>query len=159
VFQPHRYSRTAQFKAEFAASLALADSVHLLDVYPAGESPGLGGTTADVYAELKRGAPLLPVSYLPGDGPGRIASLLREAKPGDLVAFVGAGDIDQERGHGLMPRGRRQPARSGGTGSPRWCARFFPRGPGSPGRSPWRRKTTLRVGGAARLYAEPAERG
>ena len=32
VFQPHRYSRTARFKAEFAASLSLADSVHLIDV-------------------------------------------------------------------------------------------------------------------------------
>src|SRR5476649_2056920 len=66
AFQPHRFSRTAQFKAEFAAALALADSVHLLDVYAAGESPLAGGTSADIYAELKRSAPALPVSYLPG---------------------------------------------------------------------------------------------
>ena len=56
VFQPHRHSRTARFKAEFAASLALADSVHLLDVYSAGEAPVSGGTTADIYAEIKRSA-------------------------------------------------------------------------------------------------------
>ena len=39
VFQPHRFSRTRQFKNEFAAALAMADSLHLLDVYGAGESP------------------------------------------------------------------------------------------------------------------------
>src|SRR5208283_3380599 len=47
VFQPHRFSRTAQFKAEFAAALSLADRVHLLDVYSAGEAPVDGGTAAD----------------------------------------------------------------------------------------------------------------
>src|SRR5581483_6516354 len=36
VFQPHRFSRTAQFKVEFAAALSLCGRVHLLDVYPAG---------------------------------------------------------------------------------------------------------------------------
>ena len=53
VFQPHRHSRTAQFKAEFAASLALADSVHLLDVYSAGEQPASGGTTSGPQNVLK----------------------------------------------------------------------------------------------------------
>ncbi|MBI4625959.1 MAG: hypothetical protein HY736_22405, partial [Verrucomicrobia bacterium] len=48
AFQPHRFSRTAQLKAEFAAALAAADGVHLLDVYPAGEAPVAGGTAADI---------------------------------------------------------------------------------------------------------------
>ena len=39
VFQPHRYTRTAQFKADFARVLAGADEVYLLDVYAAGEAP------------------------------------------------------------------------------------------------------------------------
>ena len=94
VFQPHRFSRTAQFKAEFAAALALADRVHLLDVYAAGEAPVAGGTTADIYAELKRGNEALPVDYLPGGGPGLFRTLTQEAAAGDWVAFVGAGDID-----------------------------------------------------------------
>ena len=72
VFQPHRFSRTAQFKAEFAAALALADRVHLLDVYPAGEAPLPGGTTADIYAEIKRSSGALPVDYLPGGGAGAV---------------------------------------------------------------------------------------
>src|SRR5208283_3621864 len=32
VFQPHRFSRTARFKADFAAALGLADRLFLLDV-------------------------------------------------------------------------------------------------------------------------------
>jgi UDP-N-acetylmuramate--alanine ligase len=155
VFQPHRYSRTARFKAEFAAALALADSVHLLDVYSAGEAPVSGGTTADVYAELKRGAPLLPVSYLPGGGSGCIPTLLREAKPGDLVAFVGAGDIDR------TARAWIEAARRGMALSQRWdrvAAAMRPllsRAAKLTREEPLAKKTTLRVGGEARLFCEP----
>jgi UDP-N-acetylenolpyruvoylglucosamine reductase len=156
VFQPHRHSRTARFKSEFAASLALADSVHLLDVYSAGEPPVSGGTTADVYAELKRGAPMLSVSYLPGDGAGCIPALLRDAKPGDLVAFVGAGDIDRTA-RAWVGAFRGAIARS-----LRWD-RFVERVRPLLSRDskltrdePLARKTTLRVGGPARLYCEPA---
>ncbi|HTU03711.1 MAG TPA: UDP-N-acetylmuramate dehydrogenase, partial [Candidatus Sulfotelmatobacter sp.] len=155
VFQPHRHSRTAKFKAEFAASLALADGVHLLDVYSAGESPVSGGTTADVYAEIKRATPLLPVSYLPGEGPVGLPALLRDAKPGDLVVFVGAGDIDQSA-RAWVEAARKELARS-----LRWdrfaeSARpLLSRASKLTRDEPLAGKTTLRVGGAARLYAEP----
>jgi UDP-N-acetylenolpyruvoylglucosamine reductase len=156
VFQPHRYSRTARFKTEFAASLALADSVHLLDVYPAGESPVSGGTSADVYAELKRGAPLLPVSYLPGKGSGCIPALMREAKAGDLVAFVGAGDIDRTAREWT---GAVRLAAARAKGWDRFADELRPRlSPASKvsREEPLAPKTTLRVGGAARVFAEPA---
>jgi UDP-N-acetylenolpyruvoylglucosamine reductase len=156
VFQPHRHSRTARFKSEFAAALALADSVHLLDVYSAGEAPVSGGTSADVYAEIKRGAPMLPVTYLPGDGSGCIPALLSEAKAGDLVAFVGAGDIDRTAREWVGA------VREAGSRSRRWD-RFFGRVEPLLSRAskltrdePLAKKTTLRVGGPARLYAEPA---
>ena len=156
VFQPHRYSRTARFKAEFAASLALADSVHLLDVYSAGEAPVSGGTTADVYPELKSGAPMLPVSYLPGDGSGCVPTLLRDARPGDLVAFVGAGDIDR------TARAWVEAARAGLARSRRWdrfvevVQPLLSRASKLSREEPLAKKTTLRVGGAARVYGEPA---
>jgi UDP-N-acetylmuramate--L-alanine ligase/UDP-N-acetylenolpyruvoylglucosamine reductase len=156
VFQPHRHTRTAQFKAEFAASLALADSVHLLDVYSAGESPVSGGTTADVYSELKRGAPLLPVSYLPGDGSACIPALIREAKAGDLVAFVGAGDIDR------TARAWVKAARAAFARSLRWdrfadaVLPMLSRASKLTREEPLAKKTTLRVGGSARIYCEPA---
>ena len=39
LFQPHLFSRTDDFKHEFAQSLSLADSLILLDIYPAREKP------------------------------------------------------------------------------------------------------------------------
>jgi UDP-N-acetylmuramate--alanine ligase len=159
VFQPHRHSRTAQFKAEFAASLALADRVHLLDVYPAGESPVSGGTSADIYAEIKKGAPLLPVSYLPGVGSGCFPALTGDTRPGDLVVFVGAGDIDQ------VARAWVEAARGESARAAKWdrfaeSVRPLLSGDSTLLRNePLAPKTTLRVGGSARLYAEPAGEG
>ena len=156
VFQPHRYTRTARFKSEFAASLALADSVHLLDVYPAGEAPISGGTTADVYAEIKQGAPLLPISYLPGKGTGCIAPLLRDAKAGDLVVFVGAGDIDKTAREWTAAL-RKEIARTQAWDL--FADRVRPmvsRATRLVREEPLAAKTTLRVGGSARLFAEPA---
>jgi UDP-N-acetylmuramate--alanine ligase len=156
VFQPHRFSRTAQFKAEFAAALAAADRVHLLDVYPAGESPVAGGTTADIYAELKKNAPALPVSYLPANDAELFRALSREALPNDLVAFVGAGDVDRKAREWL---GRLAEAAAAGR---RWdeVAAALKSTLSSSTRvrreEPLASKTTMRVGGPARIYAEPA---
>jgi NADH:ubiquinone oxidoreductase subunit F (NADH-binding) len=88
VFQPHRFSRTAQFKAGFAAALALGDAVYLLDVYGAGEAPIDGGTTADLRAELQRTAPSLPVVYQPGDHDGTLAVLGGGLKPGRTLKAI-----------------------------------------------------------------------
>jgi UDP-N-acetylmuramate--L-alanine ligase/UDP-N-acetylenolpyruvoylglucosamine reductase len=155
VFQPHRHSRTAQFKAEFAAALALADSVHLLDVYSAGEAPVSGGTSADVYSEMKRVAPRLPVGYLPGDAAALRGELLREAKPGDLVAFVGAGDIER------TARDWTADLRLESARRLRWDRLAEAIRPLLTGGSRVRRdepllgRTTLRVGGPARVFFEP----
>ena len=151
VFQPHRFSRTAQFKAGFAAALALGDAVYLLDVYGAGEAPIDGGTTADLRAELQRTAPSLPVTYHSGDHAGLLAALVREIKPDDLVAFVGAGDIDMmarvwiesvtaTRWDGLADKLRAVVSADTKVKREESLAR----------------KTTIGLGGAARIYAEPA---
>lgn len=95
IFQPHRFSRTAQFKREFGTALAIADRLHLLEVYPAGERPIVGGTTADVCAEVRRAAPALAVTHWAAAGDEFATALAREVQSGDWVAFVGAGDIDR----------------------------------------------------------------
>ena len=156
VFQPHRFSRTAQFKTEFAAALAQADCVHLLDVYSAGETLVPGGTTADLYAELHQNAPALPVAYCPGHAKALLDGLKREVKPGDLVAFVGAGDIERAARDWLELVAQQAEDQT------RWDAlaeRLRTRV--SPATKLKREeslaeKTTMRVGGAARLFAEPA---
>ena len=152
VFQPHRFSRTRQFRAGFAAALSMADALYLLDVYGAGESSAAGGTTADLVEILRAASPGLPVVHLAGEHSPVYDRLTADLRPGDLVAIVGAGDLDAS-------------ARA-------WLAAF-------PWPAWWDRvaaaatphvsvdtklqreisladKTTLRVGGAARLYAEPA---
>jgi UDP-N-acetylmuramate--alanine ligase len=159
LFQPHRFSRTAQFKTEFAAALALADRVHLLDVYAAGESPLAGGTTADIYAELKKNSVTLPVDYLPGDDAALFRALSRELQRGDLVAFVGAGDIDQKARAWLGLR------RADEMKTKIWddfADALRPQltaGARLAREEPLAAKTTMRVGGAARVYAEPAIAG
>lgn len=155
VFQPHRFSRTAQFKSEFAAALTLGDRAYLLDVYAAGEAPIVGGTTADIYAEIKRSAPALPVNYLPGDDEGFYAALTAEVTAGDLVAFVGAGDIDRKARHWL------QSLQDAAKLNEQWDDFYATLQAQLPEATKLKReellgtKTTLRVGGPARVYAEP----
>lgn len=50
VFQPHLYSRTRDFAAGFSESLSLADSVILLDIYPAREEP-IEGVSSEMLLE------------------------------------------------------------------------------------------------------------
>jgi UDP-N-acetylenolpyruvoylglucosamine reductase len=156
VFQPHRYSRTAQFKAEFASALVVADLLHLLDVYSAGEPLVPGGTTADLMAQVKQTAPATKaVHHAPGDE-RFFEALNAEVRRGDLVAFVGAGDIDRKARAWLATR---VAAASRGSVWDAFAAAVKPRlAPESKltREEPLAAKTTMRVGGAARVYAEPA---
>ncbi|HVZ63071.1 MAG TPA: UDP-N-acetylmuramate dehydrogenase [Lacunisphaera sp.] len=156
VFQPHRYTRTAQFKAEFAAALAAADSIYLMDVYAASEAPVPGGTTADIYAELKKTAASAHVTYLPGHDAGVLAALRTALRPGDTLAFVGAGDIEQTAHHFVAQR------RAAEQREAQWqefvaAARMRVSAASKLVENEiLAAKTTMRVGGPARLYAEPA---
>ncbi|MGA2445039.1 MAG: UDP-N-acetylmuramate dehydrogenase [Opitutaceae bacterium] len=156
VFQPHRFSRTAQFKAEFAAALSLADQLFLLDVYPAGEAPVPGGTTADIHAEIKKSGAPIPVTYLPGRD-GIFLGVLRAAlQAGDWLAFVGAGDIDQ-LAHELAARLEEDSARA--QFWDRFVAEMRPRLSAETRlirEEPLAPRTTMRTGGGARCYCEPA---
>ena len=89
VFQPHLYSRTKLFSAEFATALSLADEVVVLDVYGAREEPEPGVTGA-----LIADAVTVPVHYEPAfDVAARLtAGLVRGS---DLVVTMGAGDVTQ----------------------------------------------------------------
>jgi UDP-N-acetylmuramate--alanine ligase len=157
MFQPHRFSRTRQFKTEFAAALAAADRLHLIDVYGAGEAPLAGGTTADLYAELQRQAPAVPVAYFPGDPERLLAGALDDTRPGDLLVFVGAGDIDQRARDWRRQYERRQEvARQWDAVAGALSQRLSPEARVRR-EEPLAPKTTMRVGGAARIYVEPAD--
>lgn len=53
AFQPHLYSRTRDFAAEFAEALSAADEVVLIDIYPAREEPIPGVSSKIIFDEIK----------------------------------------------------------------------------------------------------------
>ncbi|GAA0968802.1 UDP-N-acetylmuramate--L-alanine ligase [Actinocorallia libanotica] len=89
VFQPHLYSRTRFFAAEFGAALGAADVAVVLDVYGAREDPE-PGVTGELIADAVPEGP--QVHYLPdfATAAERVAGL---AEPGDVVITAGAGDV------------------------------------------------------------------
>jgi UDP-N-acetylmuramate--alanine ligase len=91
VVQPHRYSRLSDLFDEFCACFNDADVVIVADVYAAGEAP-LEGVNRDALVEGLRRYGHRRV--LPLSDPQALAALVREeARPGDLVVLLGAGDI------------------------------------------------------------------
>ena len=92
VFQPHRYSRFAQFREEFAECLRNCDHLIITDIYGASEQPIAG---ADVHSLVRQIHQTMdkPVVYLPKE---KIADyLVPLLMEGDLVITLGAGDINK----------------------------------------------------------------
>jgi len=85
IFQPHLYSRTRDFALEFAQSLSLADSVILLDIYPARELPIEGVTSCLIFDAISCYKVLCNKSEL--------LQLLTDLQL-DVVTTIGAGDIE-----------------------------------------------------------------
>ena len=90
VFQPHRYSRTRHFARALAESLLGADRIVLADLYPAFERP-LPGVSSQLLLEVLASRGRDDARLL--ERPAIRELLEREAKPGDAVVIMGAGDI------------------------------------------------------------------
>ena len=89
IFQPHRYSRTAMFVQEFAEVLALADQVYLLEIYAASEA-AIPGVSSILIANAM---PQDRVTFEPSMI-DVVSSAVGEAKSGDLIITLGAGDVN-----------------------------------------------------------------
>ena len=100
VFQPHRYSRTAALGAELGRALAEADVAIVSDVYSAGETP-VAGVTGALVAEAAREAGV--ATEFVADAAGLVDAVAGQARRGDLVLTMGAGDIT-ELGPQLLER-------------------------------------------------------
>ncbi len=87
VFQPHLYSRTRDFAAEFAQALQLADIALLTDIYPARELPIPGVSSKLILEAGNNDLTLLPSM---ADVHAYLKPQLRD---GDLLITMGAGDI------------------------------------------------------------------
>ena len=96
IFQPHRYSRTLAFQAEFAQCFTDADLVVLTDIYSAGEPDNGeidGQKLADAIATYHP-----QVHYQ--SSLEKLTSFLKEIlQPGDLALFLGAGNLN-----GIIPQ-------------------------------------------------------
>jgi UDP-N-acetylmuramate--alanine ligase len=91
VVQPHRYSRLSDLFNEFCQCFNDADAVIVADVYAAGEAP-LPGIDRDALVDGLRRYGHRRVLAL-GD-PQDLPDLIREeARSGDVVVLLGAGDI------------------------------------------------------------------
>ena len=91
VVQPHRYTRLRDLLEEFSTSFSDADSVIVADVYPAGEAP-IAGVDKHALVDGVRRYGHRHVQAL--ENAAVLPRLIREeAKAGDLVVLLGAGDI------------------------------------------------------------------
>jgi UDP-N-acetylmuramate--alanine ligase len=86
IFQPHRYSRTKAFTDQFAKSLSIADFAWLLEIYAASEQPITGVSSLNIVK-------LMDQAKFEPNFISVTEAVAAEAKPGDVIITLGAGDV------------------------------------------------------------------
>ena len=151
AFQPHRYSRTLHLLDEFSACFPEADRLWVTEIYAASE-PEIPGINATMLVTAIRNAGQ-PAEYV-----GSLDDLghqVREAmRPGDVVLFLGAGSIT-EAAHKLAEDLHQDIVMPKAEIFQELLRQLSPATVVRPD-EPLARRTTLRVGGKADLYIEPA---
>ena len=87
IFQPHLYTRTRDFAADFAKALSAVDKLILLDIYPAREEPIPGVTSEMVFKDVTAPEKVLLKKE-------ELMDYLAD-EPLDVLATFGAGNIDR----------------------------------------------------------------
>ena len=165
AFQPHRFSRTLHLMQDFATAFGDADKLFLTDVYAASEAPIPGADSVALAAALRAQGQI--AEYVPAlrDVPAALRAAL---EPGDLVLFLGAGDITKVA-HEFVVTWRPgaamkvPPHKSQAMSTPSSPTGIMEKlraavWPETVVRAdePLAKRTTMRVGGNADFYAEPA---
>jgi len=96
LFQPHRFTRTRDLMEDFAGAFGDADSVQVLDIYAASEKP-IEGVTGEALATRVREVSGKLVSYAASMDEA-VARLVADARPGDVVMTMGAGNVSAAGG-------------------------------------------------------------
>lgn len=91
AFQPHRYTRTQALREQFATAFRGVDKLFLTDIYGASEKP-IAGVNGETLVEAVTATGQRDVMYEP-DLDRLAEQLVEEAKPGDLIITLGAGNI------------------------------------------------------------------
>jgi UDP-N-acetylmuramate--alanine ligase len=96
LFQPHRFTRTMHLWDEFCRAFNQADVVVITDIYAASEQP-IPGITAEALVTAIRAAGHKNVAYRSSMQDG-IEYLLKEARSGDAILTIGAGNVGRAVG-------------------------------------------------------------
>lgn len=91
VFQPHRYTRTQLLFNEFCACFKGCDKLIVTDIYAASEDP-IEGVNSQKLAEGIKKTSGVDVEYVPSMADIE-SYLAANARTGDLVMTIGAGDV------------------------------------------------------------------
>jgi UDP-N-acetylmuramate--L-alanine ligase/UDP-N-acetylenolpyruvoylglucosamine reductase len=150
AFQPHRFTRTRFLLSQFATAFKAADRLWLAEVYAASE-PEIAGVNSARLAEAIREAGQ-PVEMIPSleELPRAVRAAM---EPGDLVLFLGAGDITKAA-HALAAQLQHETVTPKEQLFADLAARLSPETVLRRD-EPLARRTTLRVGGPADFYVEP----
>lgn len=93
VFQPHTYSRTKAFLSEFAQSFVDSDVVIVMDIYASAREIDILGVSGEFL--VKEVARFHSNAFYAGKHEDTIKWIRENAKSGDVVLTLGAGDIFQ----------------------------------------------------------------
>ena len=93
IFQPHRYTRTRDLMDEFATAFGDADSLQVLDIYPASEQP-IEGITGEALARRISEKGNVSAQYA-GSFEDAVVAAVESADEGDMILTLGAGSVSQ----------------------------------------------------------------
>ncbi|MDI6784128.1 MAG: UDP-N-acetylmuramate--L-alanine ligase, partial [bacterium] len=91
IFQPHRYTRTKFLADQFGKSFDAADELVITEIYPAGEPP-IPGISSQTIIDVAKNHGYQNITYIPKRDEIN-DYLIKKIAPGDLVLYMGAGDI------------------------------------------------------------------
>jgi UDP-N-acetylmuramate--alanine ligase len=107
IFQPHRYTRTRDLMEEFTTAFGDADSLIVLDIYPASEKP-IEGITGEALAQQIREKAKSGVAKgiaeksiaeknvrYAASFADAVSEAAAEAQEGDMIMTLGAGSVSQ----------------------------------------------------------------
>lgn len=90
LFQPHLFTRTRDFCADFAAALSRSDVSLLLPIYPARELPIEGVTSDIILAKMTNSKKYIIEKQV------IISTLTSKLQRPTVILITGAGDVDRE---------------------------------------------------------------
>jgi UDP-N-acetylmuramate--L-alanine ligase/UDP-N-acetylenolpyruvoylglucosamine reductase len=152
AFQPHRFTRTQHLLKEFATAFSGADQLWLMEIYPASEPPIPGVNSSLLAREISAQGTRVNVV---ADAAQLRHEVRAAMQPGDLVVFLGAGADITVAAQGLAAQLREEPVLPAeeimaGLSAVLSNEAVLERD------EPLASRTTIRIGGKADFYVEPA---